>query len=348
MRVTTAEDTLEFDDLNNDIEYGQDSCNLGGTPLTEEETFLRVSYHDPGTASEPYRLYTTIQPPLASATPESEPNDTIGTANTGVNNYFFGNLPGPPPSTDADFYAFDAEAGDLIHFGLDGDPLRDNTPINPQMAILDPNGTVLRIVNDGAATSSTASGAGSLEEVAPFSPAEGMVFRIQTSGTYYLRVTIGNVSPTANGAGDYLLSIAHDCQALLDPGNDDDGDTVLNADDCAPLSPGVFAPPSEITNLRLLIDTVTIEWDSAVPDGGADTVHDIFRGVVNLLPVTGDPSEICLLPDSPPTSIVDPDVPPLDGIFYYLARGHNTCADGTFGFATDGTERISEGPNGCP
>jgi hypothetical protein len=348
MRVTTATDTLEFDDLNNDVEYGVDSPNIAGSVLTGELEFLRINYHDPVVAAEPYRLHTTVQPGIASATTESEPNGTIGTADAAANNYFYGDLPGPPPSTDVDIYAFQAVAGEQIHFGLDGDPLRNNTPMNPQMALLDAVGTVLREVNDGSASSSTASGAGSLTATAPFSPAEGMVFRIPADGTYYVRVSIGNVSPTANGAGDYLLSIGRNCQASLDPFVDDDGDGFVNQDDCAPLISGTFAPPAPVTNVRFHADFVTLEWDSAQASGGPDTVHDAFRGQVEDLPVSGTDSEICILGDTDVTTVVDPEIPALGRAFYYFVRGHNECGDESYGFDSSGNKRFSEGPNSCP
>lgn len=350
LRVTTALDTLEYDDLNNDVEYGANSPNVGGSPLDGEEAFLRVTYNDPLVPAEPYRLYTTIQPPLASASAESEPNNAPATADAAPNHYYRGTLPGPAPSSDVDFYAFEALAGELYHVGLDGDPLRDNTPINPRLELVAADGsTVLREINDGSAASSPCVGCvGTLEAETPFAPAEGLIYRIPADGTYYVRVSIGNVSPLPDGAGDYLLSIARDCEPSLDPAVDDDGDSVVNADDCAPLTPGVFHAPLEIENLRILGDKETVEWDSAVPGAGEDTVHDLLRGVLEDLPVSGVESEMCLLPDSPPTFVVDPDVPPLGGGFYYIVRGHNECGDGTFGFATSGEERVPEGPNGCP
>jgi hypothetical protein len=356
--VTDALDTLEYDDLNNDTEYGENSPNVAGTPLEEEEEaflhgdegfFLRVTYKDPLIPAEPYRLYTTIQPPIDSASAETEPNDGFGTADSSLNGYYLGNLPGPAPSSDVDFYSFAALAGELVHIGLDGDPLRDLTPINPKLELLDMDGTtVLREINDGSAASSDCVACESLDAVTPFSPGEGLVYRIPADGTYYVRVSIGNVSPLADGAGDYLLSIANNCEASLDPAADDDGDGVVNADDCAPLTPGTFNQPLEIENLRVLADKETVEWDSAVPGGGADTVHDLVRGIIADLPVSGALTETCLLPDSPPTFVVDPEIPEPGSGFYYIVRGHNECGDGTFGFATTGEERLPEGPNGCP
>jgi hypothetical protein len=215
------------------------------------------------------------------------------------------------------------------------------------MALVDSSGNVLRTVNDGSASSSIASGAGTLEAVTPFSPSEGMIYRVIHSGTYYVRVSIGNVSPTPNGAGDYLLSIAHACQPSIDPQVDTDGDGTINAEDCAPLTPGVFVVPPEAENLRVHADKETWEWDSLAPAAGDDTVHHFIRGVIADLPVAGQPSEICLLWDDPATSFVDTDVPEVGQGFYYLASGHNNCGDGTYGFTTDGDERVSDGPNQC-
>lgn len=349
LRVTTELDTLEYDDLNNDVDYGVNSPNVGGTPLVGEEAFLRVSYNDPFIAAEPYRLYTTVQPPLATATPESEPNDDPTTANGATHTYFYGILSGSAPSTDVDVYAVPVSTGSLLHIGLDGDPLRDGTPINARVELLSTDGvTVLREVNDGSASSSGCVGCmGTLEAETPFAPSEGMVYRIAESGTYYIRVTIGSVSPFSDGAGDYLLSVAADCEPVLDPAVDHDGDEVATGEDCAPLIPGTFHQPLEIENVRFP-NPETIAWDSAVPAAGEDTVHDLVRGVVADLPVAGEVSEVCLLPDSPPTFVVDPDVPAPDEAFYYVVRGHNECGDGTFGYATDGEERLPEGPNGCP
>src|SRR6185369_13904455 len=76
-----------------------------------------------------------------------------------------------------------------------------------QLALLDSAGSVLMSVNDTTTTSNTTSGAGSLTAISPNSPAEALVFRARTTGTYYAKVFIGTVVPTSVGAGDYLLSI---------------------------------------------------------------------------------------------------------------------------------------------
>jgi len=223
LRLTTTTDTLQYDDNSNDPLFGSASPNIDGTPTPNASVplFLRVN-NFAATASEPYRLYAVVQPPGSnpacnncSATTETEPNDKAPQANSAVNNYFYGTLPGPAPSTDVDFYRFLAQAGTLVYLGLDGDPLRNNTPMNAQLELLDSNGATLVLVNDSDFASSTTSGAGSLTATTPFSPGEALVYRVITSGTYYAKVSIGTSSSGSTGAGDYLLSISAIADSVL-------------------------------------------------------------------------------------------------------------------------------------
>jgi DNA-binding beta-propeller fold protein YncE len=226
LRVTTATDTLEYDDLDNDTAFGSVSPNIDGcpTPLAPTPLFLRVN-HFSAAASEPYRVYAVVQPPgsnpgcnSCSATNETEPNDKTLQANSAANNYFYGTLPGPAPSADVDVYRFTAQAGSLIYLGLDADPLRDNTPIDAQLELLDSNGATLVLVNDSNSVSCTGEPCGdpryptcahpSLTCFSPRSPGEALVYRVTTSGPYYAKVSIGTTSIGSIGAGDYLLSIS--------------------------------------------------------------------------------------------------------------------------------------------
>ena len=211
MRITTATDTLQYDDDNNDVAFGSLSPNCVGTPLTGVASFIRMSHFGATSTQEPHRIFSVIQPPGAglggsSATAEVEPNDTTATANSAANNFFSGSA---ASTVDTDLFAFTATAGEVIFLGLDGDPLRDNTPRNFALALLDSAGTVILTMNDSASTSSTTSGAGSLTATTPNSPGEALVFRAITSGSYYARVTM----PTGTGgaAADYLLSVARNC-----------------------------------------------------------------------------------------------------------------------------------------
>lgn len=221
LRVTTATDTLEFDDQNNDEIFGRLSPNIAGTPLTGAEAFLQVS----GPQGGPYRLYAAVQPPLASAFPESEPNDSVADANFSDAGYFVGALSGPAPSLDQDVFGFSANAGELIFLSLDSDPLRDNTPINAKLELLDASGNVLMIVNDDVnfdfpclgVLSNTNSEPGSLLATRPYSPAEGLVYRTPDDGTFFARVSIGTACTLSRGAGDYLLSISKNCPICCVP-----------------------------------------------------------------------------------------------------------------------------------
>jgi uncharacterized repeat protein (TIGR01451 family) len=204
MRVTTTVDTLEYDDANNDTPYGSLSPNLAGSPLTGVASYVEINHFSATQQSEPYRLYTVIEPASAGATAEIEPNNSTASATTGANLYFSGAL---SSASDVDIFGFTAAAGDLIQVSLDLDPTRNNTPFNGILALLDASGATLVSVNDSGATSSTTPGTGSLIAKTPNSPAEGLVWRARTGGTYYAKV-----SYSAGTAGDYLVAIALNCR----------------------------------------------------------------------------------------------------------------------------------------
>ena len=124
---------------------------------------------------------------------------------------------------------------------------------------------------------------------------------------------------------------------------DGDNDGVADVCDCAPADPGVFSVPREITGLDFDPDKITLHWDSALPTGGVSTTHDALKGMVGNLPV-GGPGESCL-PGGSQASRQDISVPASSSAFFYLARGRNSCGTGTYGYATDGTERMS---SACP
>ncbi|HKQ38367.1 MAG TPA: hypothetical protein VJ063_09840 [Verrucomicrobiae bacterium] len=203
LRVVNATDTLEYDTDNNDVPFGNISGSVAGTPLTGDCTWLRVSHVV--ALSEPYRLYAIVQPPSSNAVAEVEPNGTIQQANFSAKNYFYGTLPN---SADEDMYSFDAVQGDLIFLSLDADPLRDRTPIDTQLELLNSAGAILMVVDDANALSNTNTTPGRLDATRPFSPAESIVCRATYTGRYYVRVLISPMAPVGANAGDYLLSIS--------------------------------------------------------------------------------------------------------------------------------------------
>lgn len=216
LRVTTATDTLEFDDANGDVRHGSNSPNVAGTELTGAGAYLRID-HSVASVFEPYRLYAVVQPSAGAATAESEPNDGIAQANVAANDYFAGTLTGPAPSSDVDVYGFAATAGELLYLGLDQDPAHDETPVNGRLDLLDATGTVVAAVNDGAGGSSATPGTGDLAAVTPNFPGEALAYRVPVTGTYFAQVSIGTASGTSTGAGDYLLSITRDCVPASGP-----------------------------------------------------------------------------------------------------------------------------------
>lgn len=200
LRVTTETSTLEYDDFNNDSPFGSASPNVSGTALNGAASYLRVSHYSPLAQAEPYRLYAAVQPPASRATTELEPNNTPATATAGAQEYFSGTVSG---SGDVDLFSLSAAAGELLQIGLDLNPLRDNTPFNGSLALLDASGGTILMVNDPASSSSNVTGAGSLTSTTPFSPGEAMFYRIRSAGTYYVKV-----AGSGGTGGDYLLSIA--------------------------------------------------------------------------------------------------------------------------------------------
>lgn len=260
LRVVTSTDTLEYDTDNNDIPYGQSSGSVAGTPLTTDCASLRIT-HVPQ-ISEPYRIYAVVQPPLSNAVAEVEPNGTLAQAQSSPKNYFRGTLPN---ATDEDLYAFDAVAGDVIFIGLDADPLRDRTPIDPQLELLNAAGSVLMLVDDPSNTSNTNTVPGRLDASRPFSPAESIVCRATYTGRYYARVSISPYAQIGTMAGDYLLSITKN--GFIGTGGTNTPPSIVNI-----LAPSV--PANTNATLTATIRdpdpgpkfTVTINWGDGSPN----------------------------------------------------------------------------------
>lgn len=81
----------------------------------------------------------------------------------------------------------------MIFLSLDGNPQRGNKPINAQLELLDENSNLLIKVDDSTSSSS---------------PGEALLYRVENDGVYFARVSISPNASSANGAGDYLLSIS--------------------------------------------------------------------------------------------------------------------------------------------
>jgi len=102
--------------------------------------------------------------------------------------------------------------------------------------------------------------------------------------------------------------------------------------------------PAELTGLRLLADKTAIVWDAAPPYPA--TAYDVLRGAIHTLPVRPGTGEFCLASGISATATSDSDVPIAGQGFWYVVRERvAACGTGTYGFASDGTERTS---TGCP
>lgn len=264
LRVVNPDGVLEFDGDNNDFPFGPSSGNVAGTPLGGDPAWLRLN-HSP-TLSRPYRLYAVVQPPASEAVQETEPNDVLGQAQSSSKNYFAGQL----TTTDRDYFAFHANAGDLLFVGLDADPMRDRTPIDAQLELLNAAGSILLSVDDAASTSNTNVVFGDFEATRPFSPAESLVFRATYSGQFNIRVSL---SPFAVlQAGDYLLSITRN--GFIGAGTNTP--PVLAQFSAAPVPAGSnFALSGTIRDLDAGAQfAVVINWG----DGSANTILNLGVG----------------------------------------------------------------------
>ncbi|HEX5043614.1 MAG TPA: hypothetical protein VFV75_11950 [Candidatus Polarisedimenticolaceae bacterium] len=219
LRVTSATDTLEFDDANNSLPWGELGPNVAGTRLTGTASYLRVNHHTSSRVAEPYQLFRVLQPPggdpyNSSSSPEQRDleNDTLEGAEAAGNDYYRGTL---ASIDDLDAFRFCAVAGDWITVGVDMDPGRNNTPINSMGLLYDQNGDPLVTMEDAAATgTSTTPGAGNLAATTPSSNGEAVAWRARYTGAYYAAAAMDpDGTGTLPASADYLVSIGVNCQS---------------------------------------------------------------------------------------------------------------------------------------
>lgn len=215
MRITTLNDTLEYDDSNNSVSWGEGAPNIAGTPLTGETAQIKMSYFGNMLAAEPYHLYSVLQPPgmglgNSSATAEVEPNDSIANATMAGNLFFSGTISVGGPAGDQDLFKFCADEGDLLYLSIDGDPLRDQTPIDPMVFLLDRAGTSVLSWSDTSNSAFGTPSPGTHYGTSPIAPAEAALYRARYTGLYYAGVRT-EFEGISYGMGDYLYSIGINC-----------------------------------------------------------------------------------------------------------------------------------------
>ena len=278
LRITTFSDTVEYDDADNDSPFRPNSPNIAGAFLPGGPVFAFVNFKA-ARASEPYRLYAVVQPPLAEATPEAEPNNSIAEANFAERGYVYGTLNSGAPSTDVDVYAVNVAEGDILFLSLDGDPRRDGTPLNARLELIDPNGTIIVGVNDLNASSldSTNLALGNLIATSPSAPGEAILYRAPAEGTLFARVSVAAGTIGSSSAGDYLLSLSRNCRA--------GGDGVNQAptlNDITITQPVVVGSPAVLRGFHFDSDLadahmLRIDWG----DGTSNVIQSSIGGRVD-------------------------------------------------------------------
>ena len=248
LRVTTATDTLEFDDANNNSQFAGFSPNIAGRELPGGSTYLRISMGSPTAFAEPYRLFTTLRAPGGgplgtSAAAEPGPDDDSAFP---AGDYFYGNVDnrdahcaGHPEivctddtqcpdlgsgltcddTFDTDFYGFCARATEQILVSVDADPTRDNTPLYTGLFMFAPSGAQMFGIADLAAqgtTSNNTASPGTLTGTTPFSPSQAINQLARETGFYAIAINgqdaqgLGQLS-----SGDYLVSMSTHCTAQV-------------------------------------------------------------------------------------------------------------------------------------
>jgi hypothetical protein len=103
---------------------------------------------------------------------------------------------------------------------------------------------------------------------------------------------------------------------------------------------GCQTAPGEPTELALWADLATLDWSPPADLGGAVApVYDVLRSDSPTDFVT---TAVCLEGDDGSNAWAsDPALPAAGSAFYYLVRAENACGAGSWGFDSDGIERVA-------
>ncbi|HEV8700954.1 MAG TPA: exo-alpha-sialidase [Candidatus Polarisedimenticolia bacterium] len=144
--------------------------------------------------------------------------------------------------------------------------------------------------------------------------------------------------------GDGYCESQDNCPSVHNPDQvDSDNDGAGDACDSAPQDPTLIAVPAEVSGL-LFSSATALAWGSATTQAGIATVHDVIRGDLYSLPVAGS-TPTCVAAGISTVTNDDPTLPQSGQGFWYLVRGRNALGNGTYGYQSDGTERLS---SACP
>ena len=273
MRITNKTDTLQYDDYSADSTFGSIAPTIDGVTLTNSPPYyIEMTYYSATSTYEPYRLYAVVEPPYIAAIPETEPNDTLVTANANTLNYFKGTM---SATTDQDWYTFTANAGDAIFVGLDTDPNYDGTANDLLLTLYDATGSVLVTVNGSTGTAPTLNRpptAGNLMGTTPVSYGEALEWNAAYTGTYYAKV-----APYSGSGQEYALAISKNC--------------ATDATDFAITKSGSPDPVATGQNL-----TYNVIVTNNGPGAGAATMKDTLPAGVTFLSVLSPAGWTCTTP----------------------------------------------------
>lgn len=172
---------IEFDDDDGagtggdgTIETGLASSIADAQLATGGRYFVRINEFGDNNVIDPYRLYIVVTRPLTDDEFRYNANDNAATAipliQSAPINYIAANI---SPAGDTDFYSVNAEAGDVLYITIDGDPERDATSLDADLALIDTDGVTVLIDADSDSSN-------------PHS--EAFAFFVTTSGQYFVRV----------------------------------------------------------------------------------------------------------------------------------------------------------------
>ncbi|HEV8336186.1 MAG TPA: hypothetical protein VGR67_07220 [Candidatus Polarisedimenticolia bacterium] len=132
------------------------------------------------------------------------------------------------------------------------------------------------------------------------------------------------------------------------PPADGDADGVDNNHDCALADPSAYSPPLEVSPVVVEDGPdggALLFWPSLGGQAGPGTVYDVAAGDLSSLPTAGTAGSSALACGLSATTAVDPAIPQAGAAIYYMVRGRNACAAGTWGESSQLVERLSPA---CP
>jgi hypothetical protein len=173
--------------------------------------------------------------------------------------------------------------------------------------------------------------------------------------------------PNPDGDGDGVATVCDNCPAVSNPVQQDtdhdaigdacdnclavanatqadaDADGHGDACDCKPTDAGAWANPAETGGVSVAksptaLSQVSVSWSSQAAQAGPAVRYDVLTGLVSSLRSTGGfTGASCFGNDvTLPSYMSTQSWPPPSGAYgyWYLVRGQNSCARGTYGNAT--------------